>query len=840
MKSLLLLILSILTTYARYIEDIQLQEWKPIKEGVEYRVLSLNGPKRVHQIKANLSNPNVQLFVTPAENDAIHTKARNTTTFLKEFGMQVAINGTGYASANNEPEGSLKTLEAYSVSNGVQYGKIGNESGALIVLDAGEVKIVEKDKISQYKGQIVHGLGGWADGGSSLLIKEGNLNSDIKFQIGDKAARTAIGLSEDGKTLYLVVIEAGPRKGFFYDHLSSEGATIGDLALIMQDLGAYTALNLDGGESSTMVLEGADREPLLVTQLSDFKGQRSVGNHLGVIAKPLSNKELEESVLSLVQMNTEGFKHHVENLRQNGAGLKYYERQTKAYSIANDVVFHNGRIFYDIDKMLASLVKRSEGEEAFLNFESLKKVKEKPGKLNAGGIYKDQNEVVWFVKEEHPTVDWLMNKKRPINEYLASKLMDLFIGPFSPEVKLFKESSTCTGSKHVLQFIEKYEVDKNNDPRERLGELKLNIVMDLLGIGDRHDGNVGYVVVRDKLIAARIDFDDSFQFLLYPEEDLYLSSMHDFKDLSPSDIEEVLNEIVSIPEEYLLHVLNDGFQSIQSTALGKNYNENKEGYDNLGLRLLERKRLLGELLEVIRRLFSTINTSESLTMGEFENINSQSIKIFGKSVAEYGFIAGNLKLVRDLLERKLVDGTQILMNAALRGDIKTVEFLFEFDAAYKAQASQALINAANRSHIEMIKLLLEAGADPKAQNSQALDNAVNRGHAEIIKLLLNAGAILRDFVGRKLFAIANNYYDHNEKERALEFDKLAAKNIRSWSFITEIADKWYNRGEKEIALEFEKEYVRNNPYPCYVNEAINKWNNRNENEIALVFSELRN
>jgi hypothetical protein len=53
-------------------------------------------------------------------------------------------------------------------------------------------------------------------------------------------ARTAVGVSQDGKTLYMVTIDG------------SKGVYLDELAKIMAELGAYRAVNFDGGGSTTM------------------------------------------------------------------------------------------------------------------------------------------------------------------------------------------------------------------------------------------------------------------------------------------------------------------------------------------------------------------------------------------------------------------------------------------------------------------------------------------------------------------------------------------------------------------------------------------------------------
>jgi exopolysaccharide biosynthesis protein len=84
-----------------------------------------------------------------------------------------------------------------------------------------------------------------AVGGHMLLVKDGNALSKIPADsIGGNQPRTAFGVSQDGKTLYMVIVE-GPNQ--------SRGVNLDELAQLMKQLGAYNAANLDGGGSTTMV-----------------------------------------------------------------------------------------------------------------------------------------------------------------------------------------------------------------------------------------------------------------------------------------------------------------------------------------------------------------------------------------------------------------------------------------------------------------------------------------------------------------------------------------------------------------------------------------------------------
>ncbi len=109
-----------------------------------------------------------------------------------------------------------------------------------------------------------------AVGGGPVLLQEGQIkitnNEELKFAgnaINDKHPRTAMGYTKDNKLIILVV------QGRFPD--IAEGATLAQEAKILQDLSCWEALNLDGGGSSCMLVNGKE-----TIKPSDAVGQRAV------------------------------------------------------------------------------------------------------------------------------------------------------------------------------------------------------------------------------------------------------------------------------------------------------------------------------------------------------------------------------------------------------------------------------------------------------------------------------------------------------------------------------------------------------------------------------------
>lgn len=109
-----------------------------------------------------------------------------------------------------------------------------------------------------------------AVGGGPVLLQGGKIrvtnNEELKFAgkaIDDRHPRTAIGYTRDHKLIVLLI--QGRFPGL------AEGATLTQEAEIFRDLGCIEALNLDGGGSSCMLING---KPTI--KVSDAAGQRPV------------------------------------------------------------------------------------------------------------------------------------------------------------------------------------------------------------------------------------------------------------------------------------------------------------------------------------------------------------------------------------------------------------------------------------------------------------------------------------------------------------------------------------------------------------------------------------
>lgn len=111
-----------------------------------------------------------------------------------------------------------------------------------------------------------------AVGGAGRILVNGEKANDGTIITG-RQPRTALGISQDGNKLILMVVDG---RG------TSIGATHDEMVALMKEYGAYNAMHLDGGGSSTMVAETADEDELSVKNTVSEGTPRKIMTALGV------------------------------------------------------------------------------------------------------------------------------------------------------------------------------------------------------------------------------------------------------------------------------------------------------------------------------------------------------------------------------------------------------------------------------------------------------------------------------------------------------------------------------------------------------------------------------
>lgn len=188
-------------------------------------------------------------------------RQRTTTSFRNLVGAQAAINGDFFNYTNYFPNG-------LAIGDGVKWQ---NDNATMGYLVAGpdRVLLTPTEFVLTTPEEWMRN----AVGGFPTLVREGvpQYGATAPSHCPERHPRTAVGLSKNRRYLYLVVVDGRSTL--------SRGMTCNELADLMVNLGAWTAMNLDGGGSSTMSVAGLGT----VNNPSDGS-ERVVSNHWAVFA----------------------------------------------------------------------------------------------------------------------------------------------------------------------------------------------------------------------------------------------------------------------------------------------------------------------------------------------------------------------------------------------------------------------------------------------------------------------------------------------------------------------------------------------------------------------------
>lgn len=113
----------------------------------------------------------------------------------------------------------------------------------------------------------------WSFGALNYLVKDGKLN-DISDEVLGSNPRTAIGFNKDNSEMIMVTID-GRNKNYV-------GVKQTELAEIMLGLGAYNAVNMDGGGSTTMGVDFLKNSNVTVVNIPSDGRERRIASGVGV------------------------------------------------------------------------------------------------------------------------------------------------------------------------------------------------------------------------------------------------------------------------------------------------------------------------------------------------------------------------------------------------------------------------------------------------------------------------------------------------------------------------------------------------------------------------------
>jgi hypothetical protein len=276
--------------------------------GVTYSVKEVTQPRplRMHVAQIDLTASGLRFKVSPPGGDR-EVIRQSTLDFLIQEHAQLAINAHYFLPFPSQDR------TAWIIGLGASEGQVFSafespEQSYALVANAPAINI-DKDN----RAAVVHRDPAYADGkhvvekvtlwnivaGSSQIVTRGQITvpayadaehpngelqpggpnnySNAKAWADSTTARTAIGLSADRQTLTLFTVDV--RAG-------SEGMKLSEVAeVLIREFDVADALNLDGGGSTSMAMEGADGAPSIVNVSSDNPSGRVVATSLAVFAQ---------------------------------------------------------------------------------------------------------------------------------------------------------------------------------------------------------------------------------------------------------------------------------------------------------------------------------------------------------------------------------------------------------------------------------------------------------------------------------------------------------------------------------------------------------------------------
>ena len=207
-----------------------------------------------------------------------HSDPSDAANYVEHYNAVVGVNADFYNMTTGAPGGAL-------VMDGVEYHG-GTSENFFAILKDGTAMIGSSSDYAAYKGQIQEAVGG-----SVYLVKDGKaVVTSAADYYNSRHSRTCVGITAEGKVVMMVL--DGRQEPF------SAGGSAEELAQIMLDAGCVTAINLDGGGSTTFVAKQEGSNTLMVVNRPSDGYERSVSSSLMVVSTAPASTEFDHALIT--------------------------------------------------------------------------------------------------------------------------------------------------------------------------------------------------------------------------------------------------------------------------------------------------------------------------------------------------------------------------------------------------------------------------------------------------------------------------------------------------------------------------------------------------------------
>ena len=243
----------------------------------------------VNALRVDLKTPGLSLISTPRINnwqaDSTETLTETTRDFITGSRMQgtavvAAINTAFFDVEGGNSAKSLPTnLLGMAVSNSTLISP-NQPYHPFFVHDLITGARIERDtNISPNLSTTTVAFAGMSNG---IVLWDNKVIPIINSAL---TARTALGISSDGRYLYLMTVDRSPSSS---SPTGYWGSTIGDVGGLLYSFGASSGLNLDGGGSTQMAWWDSTSNSAQLLNSPMFAVERFVGSNLGIVYTPMN------------------------------------------------------------------------------------------------------------------------------------------------------------------------------------------------------------------------------------------------------------------------------------------------------------------------------------------------------------------------------------------------------------------------------------------------------------------------------------------------------------------------------------------------------------------------
>lgn len=208
-----------------------------------------------------------------------HSDPEDIQAYIPNYKTIVGVNADFYNMSTGEPQGAL-------IMEGEKYHEFASGATFFGITKDGIPVIGDKQEWEKMKDNLQEAVGG-----SIFLVKGGKsvVNSSSSYY-KDRASRTCVGITADNKVVLMVL--DGRQEPV------SAGGSAQEIAQIMIDAGCVTAINLDGGGSTTYAAKSEGSDEVAVVNRPSDGYERSVSSSLVVVSTAKSSTEFEHALIS--------------------------------------------------------------------------------------------------------------------------------------------------------------------------------------------------------------------------------------------------------------------------------------------------------------------------------------------------------------------------------------------------------------------------------------------------------------------------------------------------------------------------------------------------------------